>query len=597
MVLQFPSASSLYAREIRVQVRSQNQRPLQAAMVTRFDSVNRQKDVSDNGYPRTGMNHVAAVDQTQFTGSAGELRIEVSDATQSIRIRRQGFLDQTLVREPGKDWPATLAVELKSAATDAQKAEEKPANAWLGSLDFSEIEKKYPDARKHFHMQCGFCHQQGNLFTRRERPLEEWKSLVSRMVGYGSRVPSDLQKILPQFLHENYARLRNQPSLVHEDTPWESQLSDFQIDQWGLGDSMSQIHDLLLLEDGKILLGDNIQDRIYALDPRTAVFQVHKVPHLDTDSPGGLIAARLSNFPKHDSTSNVHSLALSRKDGHVFITPSAQRRMIEFDPKSGQFETYELQDGFYPHTIRVDQKDRVWFTLALSNQVAMFDRSTKKFTIHDLPARSAKERLTTTLIKPLFWLMNHGIPISKILSIDWQSTGVPLAYGIDIDPQGRAWFARVNAGDIGSVDPETGKIKMYSTPAIGPRRLRIDREGNLWTVHIGASSISKFDPKTEKFEYFPIPVTPSGSETPYALNIDHKRDLIWITGNQSNSIFQFHMKSKKWRMIPMPLKGTFTRDLEIADDGSVYTCISNFPGWHIETGEPRMIRIRDRTLK
>jgi len=46
-----------------------------------------------------------------------------------------------------------------------------------------------------------------------------------------------------------------------------------------------------------------------------------------------------------------------------------------------------MPGGLYPHTIRVDQKDRVWFTVALSNQVAMFDRGTGKFTLYDLPTR------------------------------------------------------------------------------------------------------------------------------------------------------------------------------------------------------------------
>jgi virginiamycin B lyase len=34
-----------------------------------------------------------------------------------------------------------------------------------------------------------------------------------------------------------------------------------------------------------------------------------------------------------------------------------------------------MDSGFYPHTVRFDAKDRVWFTLALSNQVGMYDRA------------------------------------------------------------------------------------------------------------------------------------------------------------------------------------------------------------------------------
>ena len=63
---------------------------------------------------------------------------------------------------------------------------------------------------------------------------------------------------------------------------------------------------------------------------------------------------------------------------------------MEFDPASGAFTLHDIGGGFYPHTIRVDAQDRVWFTLALSNQVAMFERSTGRFTLYDLPARSLR---------------------------------------------------------------------------------------------------------------------------------------------------------------------------------------------------------------
>jgi streptogramin lyase len=76
-------------------------------------------------------------------------------------------------------------------------------------------------------------------------------------------------------------------------------------------------------------------------------------------------------------------------DGHLFITPSAQRCIIEFDPATKAFGLHEIGGGFYPHTIRVDAKDRVWFTLALSNQIGMLDRATGRFTLYDLPRRGS----------------------------------------------------------------------------------------------------------------------------------------------------------------------------------------------------------------
>ena len=319
---------------------------------------------------------------------------------------------------------------------------------------------------------------------------------------------------------------------------------------------------------------------------------VYKIPHREGEENGGLISGRLREFPRHDSTSNAHSMAESRVDGHIFITPSAQRRLVEFDPQTKKFTLHEMEEGFYPHTIRVDAKDNVWFTMALSNQVAKFDRSTKKFTMYDLPARSFKEKIITKNIGFIFKLIGWGIPLNKWLKIDRVSTGAPLLYGIDITPDGMVWFARLHTKDIGNLDPATGKITMIPTPFWGPRRLRTDAEGNLWIVSFGESLLARYNPKTAKFSMFDLPVKPKGSETPYALNVDKKRNVVWVNGNQSDALYGFDIKTETWKFIPYPKRTTFTRDVEIDEDGTLYTSNSNFPSWHVEGEQPTLIQIK-----
>ena len=141
------------------------------------------------------------------------------------------------------------------------------------------------------------------------------------------------------------------------------------ITEWPLGDIFSQVHDMLVAANGLVYVADNIQDRLYEVDPQTNRVTVYKIPHREGERNGGLLAARLRNFPKHDSTSNAHSLAESRVDGHIFITPSAQRRLVEFDPASKAFTLHEMDEGFYPHTIRVDPVSYTHLTLPTSDLV------------------------------------------------------------------------------------------------------------------------------------------------------------------------------------------------------------------------------------
>ena len=122
----------------------------------------------------------------------------------------------------------------------------------------------------------------------------------------------------------------------------------------------------------------------------------------------------------------------------------------------------------------MDAKDRVWFTLALSNQVGMLDHSTGRFKLYDLPTRGFREWLNVRLIGVLFRLINWGIPLAHWLPVDRASDrGPPMPYGIEVTPDGRIWFARLHTNEIGVIkDPDSGAIRMIATPFQGPRRLR-----------------------------------------------------------------------------------------------------------------------------
>jgi streptogramin lyase len=245
-----------------------------------------------------------------------------------------------------------------------------------------------------------------------------------------------------------------------------------------------------------------------------------------------------------------------------------------------------MDDGFYPHTIRADDHDRIWFTLAVSSQIAMLDRATGEFTYYDLPARSLKE---WAILKALPLIFSFDPENRPTPSVDRDSTGVPMPYGIDIAPDGRVWFARLYGNDIGYIDPQTGEVTMIDIPFNGPRRLRIDAQGDVWMVAFQDSKLVRYSPKTEVFSHFDTPVL---NELPYALNVDRKRNVVWVNGNQSDTIFRFDIDSEKWDVYPLPRQRSFTRDIEIDEEGAVYTSNSHFPSWQIEDGQPTLIRLK-----
>ena len=540
-------------------------------------------DRSDNGYPPEGIVNRSSATYSQFTNGKGTVDFNsFNEENVRYRLRKPGFKDQTIEIKGDQTWLVTLEKEFDPIALAASR----PANTWLAALDLET------NLKKHYILQCGFCHQQGSMYLRRDRSEEMWDETIYRMVNYGARLADDAQAELPKLLHEKYVRLNANPELIPQGTPWGPHLNKASLIEWPIGDSFSQMHDLLYHSSGTVYVGDNLQDRMYEMNANTGEYVVYKLPKEEWDQHGGLLGSRLKDFPKHETFAGIHSFAESAKDGNLFITASYQQRIIEFNPNTKEWTNHHMNEGYYPHTLRVDADDNVWFTLALSNQIGMFNRENKTFKFFDLPSRSFKETITINLMGVLFKLMSWGLPVGNWASVDRDSTGVPLPYGIDIAPDGGIWFARLHADSIGRIDPVTHEIKMYKTPFKGPRRLRIDNEGGIWIAAFPESQIVRFDQEKETFEFHDLPVKPLGSETPYSLNIDKKRSIVWVNGNTSDALYAYYYKEDRWQHYPMAKKVTFTRDVEVAPDGTVFTTNSSFPSWHIEDAQPTLIVLK-----
>ena len=130
---------------------------------------------------------------------------------------------------------------------------------------------------------------------------------------------------------------------------------------------------------------------------------------------------------------------------------------------------------------------------------------------------------------------------------------------------------------------------MIDFPFQGPRRLRTDADGNLWIVAFQDSLLVKYDPRENRFTPYELPVL---NEIPYALNVDRERRIVWVNGNQSDTILAFDIDTESWKIYPMPRQRFFTRDIEISEaDGAVYTTNSHFPTWQSEGAVPTLLRI------
>jgi len=553
--------------------------PLSPVMVTQTPLQQPEADLSDDGYAPHGVTNTAAPVITHFTDDNGMVSFDPPSEPIRYRLRAQGYVDAYV--DGAEVGPEPVEVVMQPM-TAQQEIASYPSNVWLSQLNFGGDQA----LKETFQLNCAFCHQQASPFMRNERTEEQWVNVIERMNTYGARLPTDDHQKVAVLLREEYRDLREHPEQVPKPRPWDTYLADYQLTEWPIGDGFSQMHDFLVHPNGFIYIGDNLFDRIYQLDPESGEYTVYKVPHDEDMTLGGIMGNRFKVFPKMYNYMGVHSFAYSKKDGNIFITPSMQQALLEFDIKTKQFITHEMPEGYYPHTIRVDDQDRVWFTLALSSQVAMFDRKTSTFEIYDLPARGVKEWFILKSLPIIFSIDPENRPQP---SPDREGTGLPMPYGIDITPDGRVWVARLYANDLAMIDPETDEVTMIDFPFKGPRRLRSDADGNLWIVAFQDSLLVKYDPAKKEFSSWELPVI---NEVPYALNVDRERGVVWVNGNQSDTILAFDIADEAWEVFPMPRQRFFTRDIEISEeDGAVYTSNSHFPTWQSEGGVPTLLRI------
>ena len=531
---------------------------------------------------------------TVFTDEAGAYRSPPLDSSSAyaVRVRRIGWKDlERSARTVSR--PQRLDLRLERETDPAALAAQLPANRWV-SLVLDRIED--PKLREEFKRQCTFCHQQGSSHTRQLRSDEDWEKLLALMGRMGGLISSELREQLPAILNAAYDPEHAIPALtarMHEpdfEPPPSAEVRRAVIEEWDLGGRASMQHDITVHPDGRIYSVDMAQDQLYRLDPSVpgGKREAWDIPRGDLPLGGVFASVGPPTSPTSNAHVGPHSLQVA-PDGSIWITLALGNQLARFDPDTESWSIHPLQHGFYPHTLRFDPRGRIWYTIAASNHLGFFDPASGEHRELRLPARGFRQKMVLRLMPFFLWLGRH-VDI-RAAAASGEGIPVPIPYGIDIAPDGAAWFSQLNAHRIGRVDPETFEIEMIDTPFPAPRRLRFDSRGQLWIPSFSGSLVARFDPETRSFRSWELPIEPLGTETPYALHVDRRNDTVWICGTNSDSLIRFEPESESFTVYPLPTRVTYTRELDFDASGRVWTSNSNAPAWQIEGGMPRLLRL------
>lgn len=493
---------------------------------------------------------------TVFTDANGSFSVKgLAPAKYEVRARLLGLSD---AYEDVRLKDDSESLEFTMSKADDYDLEFQRTGDNLFSLLKWESEKD----RVNFKMMCMYCHQVGTLGFRTPEEPVDWDTMVRRMQGFGG-LYDHTQEILVAKLLETYGDEAREswPEFVPPPAP-SGKATAALITRWGSGKvDEAMVHDLELAEDERIVYAvDMINDSVIELNTETGEENIYAVP-------GGKDPAT-SAMPRK----GPHSIERD-SDGNMWITLALSGEMAKFDVTTKEFLVVSSNSdgrprGAYPHSLRIDKKGVVWYTDAGMNAVFSLDPSNEnKVTKYEL--LSANQARGT----------GKG-----------ESSGIT-PYGISVAPDGTIWFSKLNGNRIGRIDPnvEGGDIKEWIPPFVGPRRLHVAANGLVWVPGFGDGVFGSFDPATEEWDVYQMPR--GMDEIPYALNIHPDTGDIWICGTGSDTLVQFIPGTKEMIEYPMPSRVTYTREIEFASDGAVWTCNSNYPVRHVEEARGSFIKI------
>lgn len=512
-----------------------------------------------------------------------------------IRVRRAGWKDVVLENqkpEPDGHW---TAVDMVRIADPGEMVQQLPSNYWM-NLVLEEFDSR--DHLLEFKMQCTYCHQQGSpLTSRRQFTRQQWVDIIHDMGRRSAIISNSLKDVLPDHLIAAYSDanvMQKLPAYDGENGPLplpSAQARQAVIEEWDLGGPNSGQHDLMVYHpDGSIWTVDGPMDTLHKIsfdnnpDGDRKSYLIPRGDH----QPGGVYWKMEKGKNKGvDTYLAPHSLQTA-PDGVIWLTLASGNQLAGFNPTTETWDMVDLEEGINPHTLRFDKKGRLWYTVTATNHVGMFNPKTREQKFVRLEFPDVSTRLITWFTP--FFIEHADLFDLEDRSAEMDGVSMPMPYGIDISPiDGSVWFSQLNMRTIGRIDPETLAVTSITTPFDTPRRLRFDSRGNLWVPSYSEGTINRFDSNTMEWkESLAIPVEPIGSEVPYAVFVDPKTDHLWITGTQSDTLIRFEPENSNWTIYPLPTLVTYTRELDMDDNGDVWTSHSSGPAWHVEGGIPKV---------
>ena len=505
---------------------------------------------------------ISGISESVFSNANGEYVLTTAlQGELTLRLRTPYYRDFSTTVDLADGATVYEEFSMEVMTDEAEISDSLPAAYHFGSLDF-ETGEDAVFSRYQFQRDCLSCHQMGNSLSRFPRTPEQWEITIERMHRYvGSNFDEELRKRRSHILSQGF---NGEPLTVRPQFPLDDSLSRTKIYEYRMERGVIPHDAIVNPNDGLIYTVDQGADHMAITDPVTG-----KTEYVSQE--GGTFwlpfwKTKTMSWPFERY--GPHSLAMGL-DGKYYTTNSFANSIGVFNPKTREWEPsiFAGVRAIYPHTVRIDKKGIIWFTIAGRERVGRVDPVSKESTLIDLPDAES-----------------GGL------------AGGTQPYGIDINPaDGSIWYSRLFGDKIGRIDPDSLEVQEFDSPVRGPRRMRFDhQDGTLWLTGYSEGKLARITTSANSFEskVYTLPEFAEGyGPAPYALGVHPKTGDVWLNENMTDRFFRFIPEEERFAVYPAPLTGTYTRDFSFTEDGKACTSNNPLPMVALEGGVGEIICI------
>ncbi len=432
---------------------------------------------------------------------------------------------------PGK--PVTVDLSLTVARAP------QLAGAWPGRLpgeqageaDGGGAPPALPDGegKQIVETKCVSCHNAQRIVrVRAERP--RWEVIVQNMRAYaqGSTLAKDLtdqeEKTLLDYVAANFSGSRTgsgrpapDPNSRLPRVLLQGEATKYVAVEYELPNNKAEPHEITVDMDGNGWVIQRVGGKLGRLDPKTLTYT-------EIAPPAG-----------QSKTNRLNAINRAQDGKLWFIDGGPNRRWLSIDPKTKEFDVYELpklkSGSASGNTMRVHPNGSVWLNSIAANQVIRLDPATKEFTVFEVPAGVKRGR-----------------------------TANP--YGMAISGDGKIWFIENAVDQLGRLDPATGKIDEFPIFVKNPvaRKGGMDSAGNVWVGLHGAGKLMKVDYKTTKMTVYDPPTEDSGV---YSVQGDPRSHFVWFSQQHVDKMARFDPKTETFTEFPLANAESDPRRIEV----------------------------------